>query len=164
VETGPPQTEWADKVRPPARNSFAALFGDTDLRGRIQELINANLIRAVVHCRPETYRLCKIASISVTANPRVVDVSCLRLVPPANWKPDDFGAIRIDADAYSWDEPVLMAGFTPGSRWTPPEIEDQPFSLTQNMCVRAGYCRGIVEKPLGMTYPMFQSTCPVFPG
>jgi hypothetical protein len=85
-------------------------------------------------------------------------------LPPANWKPDDFGAIRIDADAYSWDEPVLMAGFIPGSRWTPPEIEDQPFSLTQNMCVRAGYCRGIVEKPLGMTYPMFQLNMPSFPG
>ena len=157
-------SEWADKVRSPARNSFAALLGDSDLRGRVQELINANLIRAVVHCGPESYRLCKIASISIFADPRVIDVSCLRLVPPANTKPQDFGAIRIDADHYPWDEPVLMAGFTHGSRWTPPEIEDQPFSLTQNMCVRAGYCRGVVEKPLGMTYPMFQLNMPSLPG
>lgn len=157
-------TEWADKVRPPARNSFAALLGDTGLRGRVQDLINANLIRAVVHCCPETYRLCKIASISITANPRVMDVSCLRLVPPANTKPQDFGSIRIDADSYPWDEPVLMAGFAQGSSWTPPAIEDQPFSLTQNMCVRVGYCRGVVEKPLGMTYPMFQLNMPSLPG
>jgi hypothetical protein len=157
-------TEWADKVRPPAHNSFAALHGDTDIRRRVQELINANLIRAIAHCSPETYRLCKIASISITADPRVTDVSCLRLVLPANTKPQDFGAIRIDADPYPWEEPVLMVGFTHGSRWTPPAIEDEPFDITQNMSVRVGCCRGVVEKPRGMTYPMFQLNIPSLPG
>jgi hypothetical protein len=93
-------TEWADKVRPPAVNSFSALLGDTALRERVQKIINANLIRAVVHCGPDDYRLCKIASISITADPRVIDVSCLRLIPPANTNPEDFRSIRIDADPY----------------------------------------------------------------
>jgi hypothetical protein len=157
-------TEWADKVRPAARNTFAALLGDSDLEKRVQVLINSNLIRAVLHCAHEGYRLCKIASMSIMANPRVVDVACLRLIPPANLRPQDFGTIRVDADAYPWDEPVLMAGFVQGSNWTPPETEDAPFSLTQNMCVRAGYCRGVIERPLGMTYPMFQLNMPSLPG
>jgi hypothetical protein len=157
-------TEWADKVRPPATNTFAALLGESDLDKRVQQLINANLIRAVVHCGPEGHRLCKIGSISFTANPRTVDVACLRLIRPSTVKPQNIGAIRIDADEYLWDEPVLIAGFVQGSQWTPPEIEDGPLNLTQNMCVRVGFCRGLIEKPQGMKYPMFQLNMPSLPG
>lgn len=156
-------TEWADKVRPPTRNSFAALLGDTDQPKRIQDLINANLIRVV--CRgPDGYMLGKIASISFMADPRVIDVCCLRLALSTTVDPKDLGSLRIDADPYPWDQPVLIAGFTQGSSWTPPAVEDGPFGLAQELCVRAGYCRGVVTKPMGMSYPMFQLNIPSRPG
>lgn len=157
-------TEWVDKVRPPTGNSFAALFGETDQPKRVQSLINANLIRVVVCHGPQSHLLCKISSISFMADPRVVDVCCLRLAIPATVNLQDLGSIRIDADDYPWDQPVLIAGFTQGSSWAPSAFEDGPFELTQTLCVRAGYCRGVIQKPMGMRYPMFQLNMPSRPG
>jgi hypothetical protein len=158
-------TEWADHVRPPPPHGLAGLHGDGEnLRSRVGELLNKNLIRVVIHCRPPgTYRLCKIASLTITSNPREVDISCARLIRPRNSSPDDFDAFRIDVEPHAWDEPVLMAGFSGGS-WGPPEIEDEPFRLEQSMRVRAGICRGVVQEAPGSRHPMYQVNMPSLPG
>jgi hypothetical protein len=46
-------SEWAAKVRPAPRHALSDAEADGQiLRDRLYELVNKNLIRAVVHCRP----------------------------------------------------------------------------------------------------------------
>jgi hypothetical protein len=158
-------TEWADKVRPPAAHAFSDLHGDgDDLRKRLNQLIQANLIRVVVHSRPAgRYHLCKVGSLTVTANPRDIDVSCMVLIPPKGAAPSDFDSFAVDVDPYSWDEPVLMAGFI-GGMWKPPEFEDEAFHLEQSFKVLAGHCRGLTKDPPRLRCPMYQLDMPSVAG
>jgi len=158
-------TEWADKVRPPAPHAFSGLHGDgEDLRRRLDQLVQANLIRVVVHSRSAgQYYLCKVGSLTVTANPREIDVSCMLLMAPKGTIATDFDAFAVDVDPYSWDEPVLMAGFNSGS-WRPPEYEDEAFHLEQSLKIRAGYCRGVTKDPPGFRCPMYHLNMPSLPG
>jgi hypothetical protein len=159
-------TEWADHVRPPRRHAFSGLHGDDeDLRNRLNELVQRNLIRAAVRCpTPGLYAICQVNSLTFTANPRQIDVASLTLRGAAEASLGGFSAFPVDVDPGRWQGPVLMAGFVKGSSWEPRADGAQIFRVQQNLAVRVGYCRGRVSEPRGFGCPMYQLNIPSDPG
>lgn len=159
-------TEWADHVRPPRPHAFSGLTGDDeDLRRRVNELIQRNLIRVAVRCpTPGLYAICQVNSITFTANPRQIDVASLTLRGATEAGVGGFSAFPIDVDPGRWEGPVLMAGFVKGSSWKPAEDGTSIFRVEQTLAVRVGYCRGRVAEPPGFGCPMYQINVPSEPG
>jgi trypsin-like peptidase len=155
---------WVDRIDPPKRHAFSGLPGDDrDLRARVQKVLNANHLYAVVNTYDGAYHHCHIASISITGSPRVMDVSCLRLVLPEGTQRSEFEPFQIDAEPYSADEPVLVAGFTAGSICERPD-ETGRIKCRQVLTARVGRYRGLVERPPGFTFPMARLDMQTLPG
>jgi hypothetical protein len=159
-------TEWADHVRPPRPHAFSGLHGDDeDLRKRLNDLVQRNLIRAALRCEtPGLYCICQIDSLTFTANPRQIDVACMKLRGAAEAGVGGFSAFPIDVEPGRWEGPVLMAGFMKGSWWEPPTGDGQKFRLEQSFVVRVGYCRERVTEPPGFECAMYQLNMPSEPG
>ena len=155
-------TEWADRVRPRRPHAFSGLQGDEeDLRNRLNELVQRNLIRAVLHGGPPgMYCMCQVDSLTFTTDPRSIDVACMKLRGAKEAGVTDFAAFSVDVEPGRWDGPVLMAGFIKGSSWAPPKEGERLFRLQQNLVVRAGYRRARVEEPPGFRCPMHQLNMP----
>lgn len=154
-------TEWADRVRPSKPHGLSGIVGDgEDLRDRLHKLINANLIRAIVLPKPPArHRLCKIMSLTISTDPRHIDVTSLRLIPPPGTHFYDFNAFAVDVEPAPLYEPVLMAGVVRG-HWVPPDIEDEPFELRADVLIRAGYLHGLVHDAPAFHCPMFHVNMP----
>jgi hypothetical protein len=159
-------TEWADKVRPPRRHAFSGLQGDDDdLRLRLNELVQRNLIRVILRCGPgELCCMCQVGALTFTTHPRDVDVASITIRGAKEAQLHDFQAFAIDVEPKRWDGVVLMAGFAKGSSWAPPRDGEITFNLTQNPVIRAGYCRGRNLAPPGYRCPMYQLNMPSEPG
>lgn len=159
-------TEWADRVRPPRRHAFSGLHGDDeDLRNRLNQLVQKNLIRAALRCpTPGVYCICQVDSLTFTANPRQIDVASMKLRGAAEAGVTGFSAFPVDIEPGRWQGPVVIAGFTRGSSWEPPKDGEHTFRIQQNLVVRAGYSRGRIAEPPGFTSPMYQLNIPSEPG
>jgi hypothetical protein len=159
-------TEWADKARPPGPHAFSGLQGDEDdLRRRLDELVQKNLIRVIVRCGPAGRScMCQVGALTFTAHPRDIDVASITLRRPTEALPFEFHAFAIDVEPNRWDGEVLIAGFAEGSSWTPPPDDQNTFDLKQNLVVRAGYCRGRIAEPPGYRCPMYQLNMPSVAG
>jgi hypothetical protein len=159
-------TEWADKVRPTRRHAFSGLKGDDeDLRRRLDDLVQQNLIRAVVRCKPAgTYCMCQVGSLTFTTSPRDIDVATMTLRGAKEANAGEFEAFAVDLDPGRWDGAVLIAGFVKGSWWTPPHEGEGTFRLAQSLVMRAGYSRGRVLEPPGFRCPMYQLNMPSMAG
>ena len=159
-------TEWADKVRPAQRHAFSGLHGDEDdLRRRLNQLVQQNLIRVVVRYGPPGfYCMLQVGSLTFTANPRDIDISTITLRGAKEAQLTGFEPFPVDLEPRRWHGAVLMAGFAKGSWWVPPDDGTDTFSLSQNLIARFGYCRGRILKPPGFRCPMYQLNMPSLPG
>ena len=159
-------TEWADRVRPPVRHAFSGLPGDdADLRVRLNDLVQRNLIRVILRCNSAGLCcMCQIGSLTVAVSPRDIDVACMTLRGAKEPQVGQFEAFAVDLEPRRWDGPVLMAGFAKGSRWTPPLDGEDIFQLVQTVVVRAGYCRDRIREPPGFRRPMYQLNMPSLAG
>ena len=148
------------------RHAFSGLEGDEDdLRRRLNDLVQRNLIRVVVRCvGAGTYCMCQVGSLTFTTNPRDIDVASMTLRGAKEAQVGEFESFAVDLEPRRWDGPVLMAGFVNGSWWTPPREGEGTFRLAQNLAIRAGYCRGRVLEPPGFRCPMYQLNMPSMAG
>jgi hypothetical protein len=87
------------------------------------------------------------------------------LAIPPELNRDNFRTLPLDADAFSYEEPVVMAGYVGGGRVY--SIGDEPFAAgmyQQNIAVRAGRVGELVKEPDGHRNAMYRVNVPSLPG
>ena len=158
---------WADKIHPPAPHALRGVEGDRDdLVSRLQKLIREGRIAACV-TRRQALRgmMLPIVGLAINSNPRELDVGFVQLGIPPTASAQEFGILPIDADYFSFRDPVLLAGFVGGGREL--SIGELPFEAgfyELQIAVRAGRVGELVMQPDGHRAPMYRVNIPSLPG
>ena len=160
-------TWWAEKIQPSAPHALKGLVGDRDdVMRRLQAVI---LDRRIVACvnpmRTLNGMMLPIVGLAINSNPRDLDVGFVQLGIPPHADRDSFRTLPIDADPFSFQDPVLMAGYVGGGREF--SIGEQPWAAgiyEQKIAVRAGRVAELVSEPDGHRSPMYRVNIPSLPG
>jgi hypothetical protein len=158
---------WTDQILPPKPHALRGVQGDVEnLKTRMRQVVDNGHIKAFVSPRgAQTGCICSIEGMSLNADPLDMDVAVIQLSMPTGKNPHDFRILPIDADPFSFDEPVLMAGFTDGGRTLSSEDDPFPHGLyQQELTVRAGRIGEYVAKPDGFRSPMYRVNIPSVAG
>jgi hypothetical protein len=158
---------WTDRILPATPHALRGVQGDIeDLERRVRRVVESGHIKAFISPQGmQTGCICSIEGMSFNANPRDMDIAVIQLSMPTGKSPHDFRILPIDADPFSFQEPVLMAGFTGGGRTLSGEEEPFPHGLyQQELTVRAGRIGEYVAQPDGFRSPMYRVNIPSLGG
>lgn len=111
-------TWWTDQIRPPAQHALRGVQGDHEDAGqRLRYVIEQGyIVAAVATIGPGHGGICLIEHISSNVRPADMDIAIVQLTLPESKGPRDFRVLRLDADPFDFQEPVLIAGFIGGGR------------------------------------------------
>ena len=160
-------TSWAERIHPSAPHAFKGLVGDRDdVMRRVRAVVEDQTIVACVNpIRTLSGMLLPIVGLAINSNERDLDVGFVQLPRPPHVDPYSFRTLPIDADPFSFQDPVLMAGYVGGGRKH--LIREQPLDAgpyDQTMDVRAGRVAELVKEPDGHRSPMYRVLMPSRPG
>ncbi len=133
---------------------------------RLQKLIlNGGIAACVTPRHGISGMMLPIVGLAINSNPRDLDVGFVQLGIPPNAAASDFRTLPIDADPFSFQDPVLMAGYVGGGREM--SIGERPFEAgfyEQKIAVRAGRVGELVNQPDGHRAAMYRVNIPSLPG
>jgi hypothetical protein len=159
-------TWWVDHVRPPAAHALKGLSGDRDdMWARLHAVIKDGGIAACVNPQGTIGLLLPIVGLAINSNPRDLDGGFVQLAIPPDVDPGRYRTLPIDADPFSFQDPVFIAGYVGGGRYY--SIGEEPFDAglyQQSMAVRAGRVGELVAEPDGHRTAMYRVNIPSLPG
>lgn len=160
-------TEWVERMLPSAPHALKGLVGDRDdvMRRLHAVILDRRIVACVNPMRTLTAMMVPIVGLAINSNPRDLDGGFVQLGLPPHADRDSFRTLPIDADLFSFQDPVLMAGYVGGGREY--SIGEQPWVegfYEQKMAVRAGRVAELVEEPDGHRSPMYRVLIPSRPG
>lgn len=160
---------WADQIYPPAPHALRGAQGDAeDVAIRLRRVLENGHIAAAVARRGlgGGGEMCSIEHISMNPRPADGDIAIVQISIPQGRGPDDYRILRLDADPFDFQEPVLIAGFIGGGRNI--AIDDtQNFGLAyweQKLAVRAGRVAEYVSDEDHQHRYMYRVRIPSLPG
>jgi hypothetical protein len=160
-------TWWTDCLQPPAPHGLRGLEGErADLMRRLQKVVQDGAIAACVTPRGErSGMILSIVGLAINSNPRDLDVGFVQLGLSPSVRAKDFRVLPIDADAFSFRDPVLMAGYIGGGRRL--SNEEQHFGAglyEQRLAVRAGRVGELANQADGHRSAMYRVNIPSLAG
>lgn len=160
-------TWWTDTLRPPAPHGLRGLEGErADMMRRLQKVVQDGGIAACVTPRGERNgMMLSIVGLAINSNPRDLDVGFVQLALPPNVGAKDFRVLPIDADDFSFRDPVLMVGYIGGGRQL--ASGEPPYEAgfyEQRLAVRAGHVGELATQADGHRTAMYRVNIPSLPG